>query len=121
MNEETIVDFGLKVRQFRTAFNLKIDALAALSGLKVSEIIAIEQGTFPLTHPVVAALVQALRDAPSTLFQTASAKGSLSAGGGTEAGDFFNAAPPEVQEATLWLLREIGKGSVSPPANSPSN
>jgi transcriptional regulator with XRE-family HTH domain len=124
MNEETILDFGLKVRQFRTALALKVEDLAALSGLKVSEIIAIEQGTFPLTHPVVAALVEALIDAPSMLFQTPAAgptKGSLSADTGTVAGGLFDAASPEVQEATLSLLREIAKAGVSPPANSPSN
>lgn len=128
MNEEEIIDFGSKVRLFRTALALELEELAARSGLKISEIIAIEEGTFPLTRPVISALVQALTDAPSTLFQTPAAaaattttKGSLSAEPGTVAGDLFDAAPPEAQEAALAILREIGKAGGSPPTNNPSN
>jgi transcriptional regulator with XRE-family HTH domain len=114
MNNEGVIDFGVKVRLFRTALALELEELALLSGLRVSEILAIEQGTFALTHPVVTALVQALTEAPSTLFR-ATTKGSLSADPGMTAGDFFNAAPPEAQEAVLAILREVAKAPVSPP------
>jgi transcriptional regulator with XRE-family HTH domain len=97
------MDFGREVRRRREALGLTLEQLAESSELTPNYIGTIENGKRDPSLSTVLALARGLRVPPAELF-----------GGfedltpaATEAGRLFDAAPPEVQEAVLQILRAV--------------
>jgi transcriptional regulator with XRE-family HTH domain len=97
------MDFGREVRRRREALGLTLEQLAESSELTPNYIGTIENGKRDPSLSTVLALARGLRVPPAELF------GGLEdlTPAATEAGRLFDAAPPEVQEAVLQILRAV--------------
>ena len=99
------MEFGREVRRRREALGLTLEQLAESSKLTPNYIGTIENGKRDPSLSTVVSLARGLRIAPAELF------GGIEdlSPAATEAGQLFDAAPPEVQEAVLQILRAVVK------------
>jgi transcriptional regulator with XRE-family HTH domain len=99
------MEFGREVRRRREALGLTLEQLAESSTLTPNYIGTIENGKRDPSLSTVISLARGLRIAPAELFGGIE---NLSPAA-TEAGRLFDAAPAEVQEAVLQILRAVVK------------
>jgi transcriptional regulator with XRE-family HTH domain len=97
------MDFGREVRRRREALGLTLEQLAESSKLTPNYIGTIENGKRDPSLSTVLALARGLRVPPAELFGGVEDLTPAA----TEAGRLFDAAPPEVQEAVLQILRAV--------------
>lgn len=97
------MEFGREVRRRREALGLTLDQLAESSELTPNYIGTIENGKRDPSLSTVLALARGLRVAPADLFGGVEDLTPAA----TEAGRLFDAAPPEVQDAVLQILRVV--------------
>jgi transcriptional regulator with XRE-family HTH domain len=97
------MDFGREVRRRREALGLTLEQLAESSELTPNYIGTIENGKRDPSLSTVLALARGLRVPPAELFGGVEDLTPAA----TEAGRLFDAAPPEVQEAVLQILRAV--------------
>ena len=97
------MDFGREVRRRREALGLTLEQLAESSELTPNYIGTIENGKRDPSLSTVLALARGLRVPPADLFGGVEDLTPAA----TEAGRLFDAAPPEVQEAVLQILRVV--------------
>jgi transcriptional regulator with XRE-family HTH domain len=97
------MDFGREVRRRREALGLTLEQLAESSSLTPNYIGTIENGKRDPSLSTVLALARGLRVPPAELFGGVEDLTPAA----TEAGRLFDAAPPEVQEAVLQILRAV--------------
>jgi transcriptional regulator with XRE-family HTH domain len=97
------MEFGREVRRRREALGLTLEQLAESSELTPNYIGTIENGKRDPSLSTVLALARGLRVPPADLFGGVEDLTPAA----TEAGRLFDAAPPEVQEAVLQILRVV--------------
>ncbi|HZF49983.1 MAG TPA: helix-turn-helix transcriptional regulator [Polyangiaceae bacterium] len=97
------MEFGGEVRRRREALGLTLEQLAESSELTPNYIGTIENGKRDPSLSTVLALARGLRVPPADLFGGVEDLTPAA----TEAGRLFDAAPPEVQEAVLQILRVV--------------
>lgn len=99
------MDFGREVRRRREALGITLEQLAESAKLTPNYIGTIENGKRDPSLSTVLALARGLKVNAAELF------GGIDdlSPAATEAGRLFDAAPPEVQEAVLQILRAVTK------------
>ena len=97
------MEFGREVRRRREALGLTLEKLAESAKLTPNYIGTIENGKRDPSLSTVLSLARGLRVPPAELF------GGIQdlSPAATEAGRLFDAAPPEIQEAVLMILRAV--------------
>lgn len=106
------MEFGQEIRRRRVAQGLTLEQLAEGSGLTPNYIGTIENGKRDPSLSTIMSLSKGLRIQPAELFGGVE---DLSAPA-TEAGLLFDAAPGDVQEAVLQLLRSVSSRRKAPRA-----
>jgi transcriptional regulator with XRE-family HTH domain len=99
--------FGREIRRRRESLGMTLEQCAERANLTPNYIGTIENGVRDPSLSTVLALARGLRVPPAELFGGIP---SLSPAA-TEAGLLFDAAPPDVQDAVLQLLRSIARKS----------
>jgi transcriptional regulator with XRE-family HTH domain len=97
------VDFGREVRRRRVALGLTIEQLAERADLSPNYVGTVETGKRDPSLSTILALAKGLHVPPVELFGGVK---DLSPAG-VEAGQLFEAAAPDVQDAVLKLLRAV--------------
>lgn len=99
------MSFGVVIKRKRQALGLTLEQIAERAGLSPNYVGTIEKGKRDPSLSTVLALAKALRVAPADLFGGIKELGP----DGVEAGRLFEAAPPDVQDAILRLLRTVSR------------
>lgn len=99
------MSFGRTIRKRREELGLTLEQYAERCGLSPNYIGSVENGRRDPSLSTVLALAKGLRIPPAELFGGVKDLGP----DGVEAGRLFEAAPPDVQEAMLRLLRAVSR------------
>ncbi len=98
-----LVDFGKEVRRRREALGLTLEQLAERAGLTPNYVGTVETGRRDPSLSTVLSLAKGLKVPAADLLGGLKDIGAI----GVEAGRLVEAAPPEVQDAVLRLLRAV--------------
>lgn len=99
------VNFGREVRRRRKALGFTLEELAERAGLTPNYVGTVEANKRDPSLSTVCSLAKALNVPPAELLGGVEGLDP----GATEAGHLFQAAPPDVQEAVLVLLRAVNR------------
>jgi transcriptional regulator with XRE-family HTH domain len=99
------VEIGTEVRRRRKALDLTIEQLAERASLTPNYVGSVESGKRDPSLSTVVALAKALKVHAADLLGGVDGLGAA----GVEAGRLYEAAPGDVQEAVLVLLRAVAR------------